>query len=277
MIRKFIRLIPAAAALIAPLTFGVMVIDNAREIVCSVSREVYQNIVLQRKSLAMPVVMAITGSAPPSPSFRNYYEDTSSQTTYTFSSCDIGTAHSSRMVVVCIAASNVPGAVSSCTVNGVSAASVVTSGNTARHCEIWRAAVTSGTTGVTISVAFSGAGSTNCAIGVYATYPGSQTPVDALGTSGASNANRALTDLAKTAGGFAIFGAVANDTGKTTTVTYTGETITKNRENTAFDSNVKCYAFHSALTISSTTTLDDPACAWSATASGVGFVGATWA
>lgn len=210
------------------------------------------------------------------PSFRNYYEDTSSQTTYTFSSCDIGTAHATRMVVVCIAASNVPGAVSSCTVNGVSASSVVTSGNTNRHCEIWKAAVPSGSIGVTISVAFSTSGTTNCAIGVYATYPGSQTAVDALGANGTNVTTRTLTDLAKTIGGVAIFVAVANDTGKTTTVTYTSETITKDRENTTFDSNTKCYAFHSTMSVAATSTTDDPLCTWSASASGVGFAGATW-
>lgn len=219
---------------------------------------------------------ASEGTAP-AHGYVTHYEDTSSQTTYTFSSCDIGTAHSTRMVVVVVAASNVPGAVSSCTVNGVSGTSVVTTGNNSRCCEIWRAAVTSGSTGVTISVGFPGAGSTNCAIGVYATYPSSQTPVDALGINGTGTSTRTLTDLAKTAGGFAIFGAVANDTGETTSVAYTSETVVKNHENNTFDGGTKEYAFHSALSITTTSTADDPTCTWSASANGVGFVGATWA
>lgn len=208
------------------------------------------------------------------PAYVNTYEDTTSQTTYTFASASLGTPSASRMVVTVASCNSASGAISSITVDGTSSTSVVTSGSTSRHIEIWRAASTANSTG-DIVITMPSSGTTGCRVSVYALYPSSQTPVDALGTNGTSVTTRTLTDLAKTAGGSAIFGCTTNDTTRTTTVTYTGETITKDNENTSFDAG-KSVASHSVLNVASTTTLDDPVCTWSSSSAGVGFVGATW-
>ncbi len=224
------------------------------------------------KAMPVPVGMFKGNSPPPAPSYRNTYIDTTNATNYTFNSCDIGTAHSLRVVVLCVFPMGNSAVTSSVTVNGVSATSAVNSGQfSSRACEIWYAAVPSGSS-VTIQVN-GGAAGTACAISVYAIYPASSTPVDSVGNNTAS-ASITLTDLAKTNGGFTVIAGTHNTAVSTGSASQTGaETITKN-----FDQSIE-----SGRTVQSwshvntaTTTTDDYTLSWTGTVNGRGGCAASW-
>jgi hypothetical protein len=204
-------------------------------------------------------------------SYRNSYSDTSNLTTYSFAGCDLGAAHSSRLVVVGTSAQGVISA-SSMTVGGVSATlAVASAAANGRVAELWYALVPTGAT-ATIEVVWSG-GASSCIIHVWSGYPASATPVDAVGANNSAN-TLTLTDLAKTAGGFACFcSSMGNNTA---TVAYTGnnaETITENYD-AILDTQNSIGA--ASFVVTATTTTDDFTATWSAS-SGCGFVGATWA
>lgn len=214
------------------------------------------------------------------PRFTGFYEDAANLSSYSFTNCDIGTPASNRVVVVCVTQNNPRswgGGVPSVVINGVTATIAVQGGNSNRPAGIWYASVSTGSTGVTITVNPGGTNTgQNCVIGVYAIYPSSATPVDALADSTAGGGTSlTLTDLAKTAGGVAIFVTHTTTTGLTNTVTFTGETIVKDRENTSFGGI--SYSFQSTMNVASTSTTDDPVATWSSTASERAFAGATWA
>lgn len=214
----------------------------------------------------------MAGGAPPPPfSFRAAYTNNTGLTTYTFSSCDLGTPNPARMNVVAVAAWAVGQSVSSVTIDGVAATSVgsaVAFDNT--RISIWYAPSTANPTGDVV-VTFTGA-AVNCAVGVYAGYPASQTPVDVVNATG-SGATLVLTDLAKTSGGFTILAGhkVANGT-----ATYTqngAETITEDA-----DANLGSATYNYGSHINTaTTTADDYTLTWSAGGTNAGFLGATWA
>lgn len=213
------------------------------------------------------------------PRFTGFYEDATSQNSYSFTNCDIGTPASNRVVVVCVTASNPrawSASVPTITINSVSATQATTSANSNRASAIYYASVSSGSTGITITVDFGGSGTVGCVIGVYAIYPSSSTPVDSVSNSNAGGATTiTLTDLAKTVNGAAIFVTHTVTTTLTCNVTVTGETIVKDRENTNFDADLS-YSFQSTMRVASTTTTDDPLATWSGTASERAFSGATW-
>ncbi len=214
---------------------------------------------------------AIAGWVAPSPfSYRNSYSDTTNTSTYSFASCDIGDAHPLRLVVVGIKYNDNQPAVSSATVGGISATLAVTSGAQNRSAELWYALVP---TGLTATIEVNGGGTyTACAIHVWAGYPASSTPVDAVGTSAASG-DITITDLAKTAGGFACFVSGTSTNAATGTLTQTGaETITEN-----FEGSLDASDAHAAMSfiVTATTTADDFTRTWTG-ASGRGIAGATW-
>lgn len=210
------------------------------------------------------------GDGRPAASFRNTYTNAASQTTYEFATSDIGEAHPYRVVVVIAYPTALDGTVSSMTIGGVSAALAATSGSATRNTEMWYAVVPTGAT-ATISVTYT-AGILGCAIHVFAVYPTSSTPVDALGAEGSAT-NLTLSNLAKTAGGFAIFGT-CTDSADTVELTGTGaETITETG-NTGFDSSITIACMYFVVT--ATTTTDDYTATWSG-ADDVALVGATWA
>lgn len=216
-------------------------------------------------------------SGQPVSKFTGAYENATNSATYNFTNCDIGTPASNRVVVVAWTANNPRiSNPTSITVNGVSATSIVETGNANRPSSLWRASVSSGSTGVTITVAMGGTNTgQNCVIGVYAIYPSSATPVDSASVASAGGSTTAsLTDLAKTASGVAVFVTHTITTTTTCTVTVTGETVVQDAQNTSFGGI--SYAFHSIIPVASTTTLDDPLATWSATSSERAFVGATW-
>lgn len=113
---------------------------------------------------AVPVTISYTASAGTN----------ANATAYTFSSQAIGTAASGRKVVVgasCRRSAGAAATVSSLTIGGVSASSVVaapTDGSNDRPTELWQATVSSGTTG-DIVVTWNAA-ALNCQIGVWAVY-----------------------------------------------------------------------------------------------------------
>lgn len=213
------------------------------------------------------------GAVTPLFSYRNTYNSTGSLTTYTFSASDLGEADSARVVVVatlCVAGSG--RTVSSMTIGGVSATLAVTSGSGTNNNELWYAVVPSGETG-DIAVTWSGA-CTACGIHVWAGYPASSTPVDALGTFNAADTTRVLTDLAKTAGGFACFATRASGS-QTVILTQNGaETITENYDGALTSGTVTSGAM--SFLVTATTTANDFTATFS-TSAAVNLVGATWA
>lgn len=214
---------------------------------------------------------AIVGAEGPPPAFsyRNNYSDTTNQTNYSFASSDLGTPHSTRLVVVGVRYDG-SNAVSSVTIGGVSATLAVASGNASRPAELWYAIVPSGETG---TIAVNGGGAyAFCHIFVWAGYPASATPVDAVGAQAASG-DIVISNLAKTAGGFACFVSSVGTPSATGTLTQTGaETITEDYEATVDGTASAAMSF----IVTATTTTDDFTRSWSG-ADGRGIAGATWA
>ena len=215
------------------------------------------------------VFMGDEGPAPAF-SYRSNYDDTSNATNYSFASCDLGTPHSSRLIVVGVKTIGST-SVSSMTIGGIAATLAITSGSAARSAELWYALVPQGLTG-TIAVNGSGA-STAMRIYVWAGYPSSATPVAAIGDNAAS-ASLAIANLAKTSGGFSCFVSGENENATTGTLTQTGaETVTEDHE-ASLDGAASTAAMSHINT--ATTTTDDYTRTWSGT-NGRGIAGATWA
>lgn len=216
----------------------------------------------------------VGGRGPvPAFSFRNVYSDNGSATTYNFASSDTGTEDVLRVNVVAVVTSSaVAVAASGVVVNGVTATQAITSGasTAGRVVELWYAANPTGTTG-TISVTFA-SGVVNARIYVWAGYPASATPVDAVGANAASSP-QTLTDLAKTSGGFAVFATNRNQASVTVALTSAGaETITEHDDST-LDALVSTGSMSFAVT--ATTTTDDYTATWSNSGNS-GVAGATW-
>lgn len=145
--------------------------------------------------------------------------DTSNNTTYTFTTRNIGAA-GSRKVVVSVGSGGSSGgttSVTSLTVGGISATQVVfaDAGDNV-YPELWQASVPSGTT-ATIVVTFGGA-HVNCAIGVWAIYSAGAA---ASNTNSATGTGVQSASLNIPAGGVAIaFVNLAGSGGTPRTVTW---------------------------------------------------------
>ena len=118
----------------------------------------------------------IIGGKLPSIAFQTVAGDASAATTYTFTSQPIGTADSSRYVVVCamIAMAGSSGATLGCTIGGTAGTNIGGATHTfvtgaADICfGMWRRNVTSGTTAnIVVTTSVIGA---NCHIGVWSLY-----------------------------------------------------------------------------------------------------------
>lgn len=223
------------------------------------------------QALAGPIINSFLNT-PPAASFRNTYNDATTQTSYSFATSDIGEAHSQRVVAVIAYASAAPSVgVSSMTIGGVSATVATTSGLAARSAEIWYAAVPTGATATIVVDWGLGTDVIGCLIHVFALYPSSPTPVDAVGNN-ANSTTVEISNLAKTAGGFALFGTSTNSS-DTVVLTHTGaETVTEHSA-TTFDSAITLTP-HSFV-VTATTTTDDFTATFSG-ADAVALVGATW-
>lgn len=217
---------------------------------------------------------AISGSVDLTFRFRDIYTDDTSLTTYSFANCEFGHGSSIRVVVIAVACGAGAGrTVSSATIGGVSATLATTTTSGTQNFEIWYAVVPTGSTG-TVAVTWDGA-CTSCMCYVWSGYPASSTPVDAVGTTGPSASSLTLSNLAKTAGGFAVF---AGRSANASTVTFSSngaETITEDSDTTALDSAVGVHA--GSFVVTATTTTDDMTATYSVGGDGAGFVGATWA
>lgn len=218
------------------------------------------------------IVMFIGSAATPAFAYIATYDDATTQTTYTYTTVNTGTAHSSRVTHVGITY-NGSNAVSSVTINGVTGVFDVASGSASRGAELWHAANPTGTTNITVTVVCA-ASNSGCKIAVWAGYPSSATPVDALGNNG-NSASTSVVDLAKTAGGYAIFIAKGNATGIALDISTAG---TEGAPTEHFESNfdaaatIAAYSFLVTATSSTTDyTLNV------SPASGHGWAGATWA
>lgn len=112
--------------------------------------------------------MAVQGAILPTVSYINRYTNTTNLTSYTFSNCDIGTASSTRLVVVVVhAGAGTAVTVSSLTIGGVSATGYQNNA-AGNHCSIWALPVSTGTT-ATVALTFS-AGVVNCMVAIHAIY-----------------------------------------------------------------------------------------------------------
>lgn len=172
----------------------------------------------------LPVgIFAVAGSGGgvgiPSPSFRAAYTDTATSANKSFATCDLGTPHALRMIVVIASTNNV--AVSACNVDGTGGTLVIDETTSNSRISMWRAASVTNPTG---TITITHASTTNGVIGVYAVYPSSQTPVDAISLALNASACQAF-DLAKTNAGFTIAAGSGNG-GSAGVITQTGpETI----------------------------------------------------
>jgi len=198
--------------------------------------------------------------------YRNSYVDATTQTNYSFATCDLGTPHATRMVVVVARASDI--AISACTVDGTAATSVIAVTNAGRRISMWRAASTANATG---TIALTNAPAINGTIHVFAIYPASQTPTGTTSVHGGTSPQTAL-NLVKTDAGFTIIGVTATG-GAAGAVTQTGaETIIEDYD-AEVEAGARTMAGHHVNT--ATTSTDD----YTATfvgASGVGLVVASW-
>lgn len=151
----------------------------------------------------------------PSVSYRNLYSSTANNASYTFTSCDIGTANASRLIVVQVHGAAPIGtiAVSSLTIAGTGATGYQ---NTARiyPTSLWALSVPTGTT-ANIVVQFSGS-SNNCLIAVYALYDlNSSTPIDTQANT-ATGSNVVSTTVSARQKGIVIAGITGNSNATTT-------------------------------------------------------------
>jgi hypothetical protein len=196
-------------------------------------------------------------------SYCGFTSDTTDLTNYSFSSVSIGTAASSRYVVVLVFARGVSGvSVSSLTVGGVSATgyqNVAPSG----HNSIWVAAVPSGTT-ATIEVNMSGA-CINCAIAVYALYnltsgiPTSDNRAAALNTT----ASLSLTNIGGeiVIGGASTLSAVTNDSWTGINEQFDSQVESCSRGG-GYETNAASGTYTVAVTISATANIVLVAAGW---------------
>ncbi len=174
---------------------------------------------------------AAGGGVLPTVSYRATYSSTTDLTTYTFNTCDIGTASATRLVVVQVHGQPSSGtrAVNTLTIGGTGATGYQ---NTARlyHTSLWALAVPTGTT-ADIVVTFNGTVN-NCLISVYALYDlSSNTPV--ASNEAAANGTSVSLTLSAQKDGIVIGGITG---AANTTTTWTGVT---ERYDTAVESAVR--------------------------------------
>lgn len=271
MINKALLAAGVAGGLIVPVGTG-LIIPPKPSIIKPENVEFSKHMLL-----GMPLTMGMVAtSGNPIGGFVSSYEVASTSTyVYSFADCNIGKPAANRVIVVVSTAANPSGGtlLGSVTIAGVTATRAVTTSNSSRPLLIDYAVVPSGTT-ATISTRF-GNNTDGIAIGVYAIYPSSSTPVDASenNTSGGQT-SISISGLSKTAGGIAIFGAHSIDPPATSTITVTGETVTQDAYNSSLSSEIT-YNFSSIRKVSTTATVN-PLCTWNKSVRERAFGGATW-
>jgi hypothetical protein len=187
------------------------------------SRHAAPRLVIPKLVFNIASVSAV--AAPATRSYRGTTSDTTSQTTYTFTNHDIGTASATRYVVVCVMASDatVDRTLSSVTIGGNNAAQHEFEKSTSVAIDMYTAiyglTVTSGTT-ATIVVTWSG-GMTGCHVAVFALDNLTSTTPHATNgnNTGAGTASSVSTtmNIPSNGVGIAIAGAVNNNAAHTPT------------------------------------------------------------
>lgn len=151
--------------------------------------------------MASARVAAPTG--PPTATFQAATGSTTDTNSYTFTSQPIGTASSTRRVVVAVASRNAGISVSTLTIGGVSASRDVVRAASGQFAEIWSAVVNSGTT-ANIVVTMSGTAS-YCGIGIWSLTSGAPTGQTGLAPTNVGTLSMSVT----TAVGDVVIGVAA--------------------------------------------------------------------
>lgn len=162
--------------------------------------------------MTFPFPIVSPAAAGVSFSYTDTAQDATDQTTYTFSARSLGAADSARYIVVGVGARNEAVAISSVTIGGVTASSIVSleSSPTRAIAALYGAAVPTGTTGDVV-VTFASAGALNCCIALYRLL-GYSTTAYATGTDNTIASNLLSTTIDIPSSGAAI-GVRAEHTG----------------------------------------------------------------
>lgn len=161
----------------------------------------------------------VTAPTPPSVSFADLAHDASNSATYTFTDAAIGTADASRLVVVfgwIVSAVTIP-ALSTMTIGGSAATSVVERRSTQAHAFMYQRAIAAGTT-ATVVIGNGSGSNLRCGIAVYSIY--NLVNPTAAGTNSTSTDAGSLA-LTTVPGSIVLAGLGTNDN---TTCTWTGVT-----------------------------------------------------
>jgi hypothetical protein len=210
--------------------------------------------------------------------FIDSVESTLDATSYTFTGHACGTADAARLVVVGIVLSHagLNRSISSVTIGGSAAtmAADTSSGGpigNMRVSAIYYRAIAAGTTTTTVVTANNPCDS--CAIAVWAIYPTSSTPVDAVSDSNASAASLSASNVAITAGGMLV-GVSNHNGGGATTFTWSGtDSVSHNVNNVLGDSGNNWSAC--TVSCSETLTTGDLTASFTSTHN-VGIAAASW-
>lgn len=131
-------------------------------------------------------MLTVAGVTPPTGNYNANTGSNTASTTFTFTSVSIGTASSTRYVVVAMIAQGASASPTSVTVGGISATSAAAAVTSSNRAELWIAAVPTGTT-ANIVVTFA-ASTTRCAVGSFSVYDiTSTTPVNTATSSGSTS------------------------------------------------------------------------------------------
>lgn len=174
---------------------------------------------------AVSHMMLLTGARMKVLTFQTHAENTSSLSSYSFTSQPIGSAQSDRYVIVGIgwANANPSPTISSVTIGGVAATNIATNANAYGNSALYIALVPTGTT-ANVDIVFSSATGLHCGIAVWSATGLTSTTAVSSGNSSAS-ATPSVT-LTTVNGGFAVGYAHvgSNSSYSNTTVPWTGVT-----------------------------------------------------
>jgi len=211
-------------------------------------------------------------------SFVGSFESTLNASTYTFTNADIGNANASRVVAVGVVIYDTSAnGLTSVTIGGNAATKAIdtsTAGDvgTGRVAGIYYLVVAAGTT-ATIVVNTSAAAQ-SCGVAVWALYPASSTPVDAVALELNTNASVTANNVAVTAGGTMV-AIHQHDNAQSTNWAWTGvDPVTEELDQQLGDSGKIWSAATVRCTASSTT--DDLQAAPSTGTPNLSIAAASW-
>lgn len=172
---------------------------------------------------AVAHMMMLAGSRRKVLAFQGHAENTSSLSSYSFTSQPFGTAQADRYVIVGIGWANLTPTISSVSIGGVGATNIATNANANGNSALYIALVPTGTSG-NVDISFASATGLHCGIAVWsATGLLSATAISSGNNSASATPSVTLSTVA---GGFAIGYAHvgSNVSYSNTTVPWTGVT-----------------------------------------------------